>query len=58
MITNKIANLLCAGVLFAELVIWSIRRQNRSHGPNRDTRRGRKTGGRVVVAERGKGRGV
>jgi hypothetical protein len=49
---------LCAVVRYVERVTWLIARENRMAGANRANRRGRKTGNRVPVGERGKGRGV
>lgn len=43
---------------FVERLLWAIRWRNRMAGGGRANRRGRKTGGRVPVAARGKGRGV
>lgn len=37
---------------------WAIQRKNRMLGGGRDNRRGRKTGARVPVAAKKKGRGV
>lgn len=39
-------------------LLADLRWQARQNGPNRATRRGKKTGQRVVVGERKKGRGV
>lgn len=43
---------------FLDLLLWAIQRKNRMTAGGRDNRRNRKSGGRVPVAARGRGRGV